>query len=383
MISSILENDYYKFKMGNFMFHHGYDDLNVTFRLIDRGGTLPNNKDFVHKINEEVEKLSQIRWSKSKLDFLFESFKSQSLTLSPCYREYLKDFYFDPKRVKVEIRNDKLFVSITAPWPEVSMWEVPLMAIVSELYTIENDFLPTYEEVDDKFTDFVSIGIPLVDFGLRRRSAQNAHETIVRRMHRARMILGTSNAHIALRCAIEPMGSMAHELFMVLAATRKPPIDTTREVLEEWIETYPNGSQFALADTFGFDSFFASFNKELANAYAGVRHDSGDPITFAERMIAHYEKLGIVPITKTIVFSDALKGADLKAIAKKLNGKIRVLFGVGTNLTNNFGIHKRAPNFVIKPFYAEGMPVVKLSGIKEKATGEINEIKRYERMFEE
>jgi nicotinate phosphoribosyltransferase len=233
MIVSLLENDFYKFKMCNYMFHHKYEDIEVEFRLLDRDGTLPNTEVFVDKINEEIKALSRLEWDEHELCFLDESLWRQQLAPVKKYQNFIENFHFDPQRVKVEICEGKLFVSIKASWPEVSMWEVPLMATISELYTIENDLLPTYEQITKKYVKFAATGVPITDFGLRRRADQVSHERMVWRMHRNRMLLGTSNTHIAMKYAIEPIGSMAHEIFMVLAAARKTPTSTTKEVLEE------------------------------------------------------------------------------------------------------------------------------------------------------
>jgi nicotinate phosphoribosyltransferase len=184
--------------------------------------------------------------------------------------------------------------------------------------------------------------------------------------------VGTSNVHFAMVNEVKPIGTHAHEWFMFHAA--KYGFKMANELgLEDWVNVYRGDLGIALSDTYTTEVFFTQFDKKFAKLFDGVRHDSGSPIEFAQKTILHYERLGIDPRSKTIIFSDALNYDKVARIADYCRGRIGMSFGIGTNLTNDVGL--KPMNIVIKmveafPEGGEWTPVVKLSDERGKYTGE-------------
>lgn len=253
------------------------------------------------------------------------------------------------------------------------------MALISELYfqMTGQDPLPDDEIrsiARGKMEIYEKLGIKVADFGTRRRYSYDNHDLVIDTLSDfyKSSFTGTSNVYLAMKYNLTPIGTHAHEWFMFHSAKYGFKM-ATKFSLEHWIDIYRGDLGIALSDTFTTDLFFKCFDTKFAKLFDGVRHDSGDPIMFAEKTIAHYKKLGIDPHSKTIIFSDSLTPDKVEEIASYCAGKIKISFGIGTNFTNDVGVTPL--NIVIKMSEAkpEGqswIKTVKLSDTPGKYTGD-------------
>ena len=251
------------------------------------------------------------------------------------------------------------------------------MAIISELYfkltgkkaeiTRRND---TYKA--DQFGQMT-----LADFGTRRRYSHDNQERIVKIFkENCPGFIGTSNVYFAMKYGLKPIGTQAHEWFQAHSAMFGYRM-ANRMAMDKWVEVFRGDLGIALSDTFTTDVFYQDFDMKLAKLFDGVRQDSGDPFQFIHKTLAHYEKLGIDPKSKTIVFSDGLDVETAIEIDNHAYGKIKTAYGVGTNLTNDVGVEPL--NMVIKmisakPENEDWHHCIKLSDSVGKHTGDKKEI---------
>ncbi|WP_218314612.1 nicotinate phosphoribosyltransferase [Halomonas sp. 18071143] len=301
--------------------------------------------------------------------------------LDPTYLDFLAGFRYDPREVTIEQQGGELSVVIEGPWYRTILWEVPLMALISELWyrlrgvaVSEEDEALIEQRTREKIELYRQHGLKIAEFGTRRRFSFAVHDRVVEalRHYGGEAFSGTSNVLLAMRHGVKPIGTHAHEWFMFHGARFGFKMANSL-ALEHWVDVYRGDLGIALTDTFTTRAFFESFDKKFAKLFDGVRHDSGDPIEFADATIAHYRRLGIDPLSKTIIFSDALTPEKVERIRAFCQGRIGMAFGIGTNFTNDIGV---APmNMVIKMVEArpEGqgwLPVVKLSDVPTKNTGD-------------
>lgn len=373
MIQTILDNDFYKFTMQKAtinLFPHAI----VKYQFINRGKTkFPDGFDKI--LLENIKEMQALKLTKEEKQFL----RSRCYFLDPAYIDFLAGYRFDADEVSVNQQDGDLSVFIEGYWYRTILWEVPLMALISELYfhITGEPILPEnviQENADQKMKFYQSLNVRVSDFGTRRRYSYHNHDKIIQTLknYAPNTFLGTSNVHFAQKYDVSPMGTQAHEWFMFHAAKYGFKM-ATQFALEHWIDIYRGDLGIALSDTFTSDLFFKHFDTKFAKLFDGVRHDSGDPILFANKTISHYKKLGIDPTTKAIVFSDSLVPEKVKEIRDFCNGKIRISFGIGTNFTNDVGVTPL--NIVIKMVAAkpEGynwVNTIKLSDSETKYTGD-------------
>ncbi|MDL2227297.1 nicotinate phosphoribosyltransferase [Bacteroidales bacterium OttesenSCG-928-K03] len=385
MIKSILDNDFYKFTMQKATINL-FPRAIVKYEFINRAGTLfPDGFDKI--LMENIKEMRSIKLTKDEKDYLI----SRCYFLDPAYIDFLAGYRFDPDEVTVTCIDGKLEISIIGYWYRAILWEIPLMALVSELYfnILGEPILPENEiqkNAEEKMKFYESLCVRVSDFGTRRRYSYNNHDKIIQTLIKFSdsTFLGTSNVHFAQKYNVSPMGTQAHEWFMFHAAKYGFKM-ATKFALEHWIDIYRGDLGIALSDTFTTDLFYLYFDTKFAKLFDGVRHDSGDPIVFAEKTINHYKKLGIDPTTKSIVFSDSLTPERVKEIRDYCSGKIRFSFGIGTNFTNDVGVTPL--NIVIKMTEAkpEGrnwVNTIKLSDEASKNTGDPYTIDLCKRVIE-
>lgn len=383
MIKSILDNDLYKFTMQLAVLEL-FPKAEAEYRFTNRG-----YQRFSTEFVEELERI--IREDISRLALTEEEYywlSEHCPYLKPMYLEYLKNFRFKPEEVKVCLTEERdLDIRIRGSWHSTILWEVILMAAVSELYfiTIEKDWKGdpengcTYESVLAAYGKKIyEIGKTLEEnncffseFGTRRRRSFDLHDIAMKNLIRIKTLTGTSNVYFAKKYSLRPIGTIGHEWIMgtsALVGLRH----ANRFAYENWVEVYKGDLGIALTDTFGSDAFFKDMNLKLSKIYDGVRHDSGDPYDFIDTVIMYYKNMGIDSMKKVIVFSDALNTEAAIKLKKYCEGKINCSFGIGTNLTNNSDFFRESPplNMVIKLHSINGIPVVKLSDSSEKETGE-------------
>lgn len=381
IITSILDTDLYKFTQC-YAVTRCFPNTNVVYQFTDRGDTT-YPESFKLKLLGEIEHMKHLYLTRDERTFLHDT------GLFPnSFLDFLSGYRFDPSEVAVRQVNGKLEMTVYGPWYRTILWEVPLLTIVSELYyrekreTDEGVLLSKFQNRDNKKIDkLIEEGVKFADFGTRRRYSKYNHERVARICANRHsdplnvMFVGSSNVDIARKLRIKPIGTMAHEWIMVHGAIYGYK-QANRMALDNWARVYRGSLGIALSDTYTTDVFFKSFDKYHAKLFDGVRQDSGDPIVFAEKTIQHYERLGIDPITKTIVFSDSLNANRAIEIHNWCRGKIKTSFGIGTNLTND--VDEARLNIVMKVREVETeMGVeqcVKLSDDHEKHTGDPKEV---------
>ncbi len=383
--------DYYKATMGQVEYLE-HPDAEVTFTLNNRASTLLSDYVAPEELHERLDELAS-GWQPDETTYLATLQRQDG---KPVFgREYL-DFLNKNPLPPVEISLDgsgDLAVSATGQWPLVTCWETVVMSEVNELYfrnkiTAEGVSMRALRAVGDhRLSEKIALlqqrpDITVSDFGTRRRFSYDWQQHVVERMAEELPdnFAGTSNIHLAQELGLKPIGTFAHELPMVYAALADRdgdnPLNGHNQVLQDWENIYRGDLSIALTDTFTTDFFFKDFTPEQATSWRGMRHDSGDPVAFGEKVIQFYREHGIDPLEKTIVFSDGLDIQTIIQLADHFKGRIGLTFGWGTTLTNDLGL--KANNFVMKATAVDGVPTVKLSDATGKHTGPTEKINEYQ-----
>jgi nicotinate phosphoribosyltransferase len=348
------------------------------YEFINRGKTkFPPG--FAVELKKHIHHLARIKLTKDEKEFL----RKRCYYLDPTYLDFLSGYHFDPGEVKISQKENDVQVVVEGYWYRTILWEVPLLAMISELYhklkkqtsLRKNDIV---QIVREKASLYDKMNAKVAEFGTRRRYSYHNHDLIIRTIseHSKSSFIGTSNIHFAMKYNAIPIGTHAHEWFMFHSAKYGFKM-ANRLSLENWVNVYRGDLGIALSDTFTTDIFFEAFDTKFAKLFDGVRHDSGDPIEFAEKTIRHYKKLRIDPLSKTIIFSDSLNPNKVKKIIKHCHNKIKMSFGIGTNFTNDVGV--KPLNIVMKmtaskPEGQAWYPTIKLSDTKGKHSGDIKMI---------
>ena len=386
IIRSILENDLYKFSMSYYYQVH-YPNAWGTFTFHDRNNTRYTN-EFVEDLRKEFSNLASL----SLLDSEFE-WASSTINYIPRYFwEWLCHFRFEADKIVTWLDDEQhLHIEVSDLMYKVTFYEIPILAIVSELYQRHHDnVFQTREELLDVMVDNLKNKADIAschnlffaDFGMRRRFNTISEEIVIEYMkEHCPTFTGTSTVYLAMKYHLRPIGTMAHECFMFQAAIHSPK-EANYEVMEQWVKVYDGNLGTVLTDTYTVDVFLRNFSMKLAKLYDGVRHDSGDPKVFGDKIIDKYKSYGIDPKSKTIVFSDGLDFQTAAEIKEYFAGRIKVTFGIGTNLTCDLpGI--RPMNIVMKLKECrinERQPIygcVKLSDVPGKAIGNPKDIENY------
>lgn len=365
IITSLLDTDWYKLTMMQGV-HHQYPNASVSWEFRCRNAE--DLAPYVSEIRRQIDLLAELSLTREESDYL-ASFSY----MSPDFIRFLELYRFRPEYVELGMLGDELRIVIDGPWTHSILFEIVILAIISE---VRNRALYPDVSIDqavarlrDKlealrstYTPQQLAGFNLADFGTRRRLSQRVQEAVIEVLEREfpGNFVGTSNVDMARRHGISPMGTMAHEWIMAHQQLGSRLVDSQRTALETWVQEYRGHLGIALTDTITLEAFLGDFDLYFAKLFDGLRHDSGDPLWFAEKCIAHYESLGIDPRTKTLIFSDALTFDKSMQIKAALEGRIRTSFGIGTNLTCDVpGVTPM--NIVIKMVSCNGQPVAKVS----------------------
>lgn len=372
VFNSILDNDFYKFTMQCAVVKL-FPNTQAKYKFINRGGhKFPSG--FAQALRVSVAQMAQLKLTKEEKNFL----KEKCPYLNPAYIDFLEGYRYDPSEVEISQQGDDIQVFIQGYWYRTILWEVPLLAMISELYYRLTD-APLWsdekivEKTLSKIKLYEELDVPFAEFGTRRRHSYHVHRIVMNTLthyHRSGFI-GSSNVHMAMLNNVKPIGTHAHEWFMFHAAEYGFKMANAIS-LEHWVDVYRGDLGVALSDTYTTDVFFKQFDTKFAKLFDGVRHDSGDPIVFAQKTIEHYQRHGINPLYKYIIFSDGLNPEKVASITEATKGKIGISFGIGTNLTNDVGLQPM--NIVIKLTDVltsdnEWIPTVKLSDEPNKHTG--------------
>ncbi|WP_312387628.1 nicotinate phosphoribosyltransferase [Atlantibacter hermannii] len=363
ILHSLLDTDAYKLHMQQAVFHH-YQGVHVAAEFRCRGDDLLGI--YAPSIREQVDAMQHLALRDDEYAWLAKLpfFKSD-------YLAWLKTFRYDPSQVEIINDNGKLNIRLTGPWLDVIMWEVPLLAVISELVhsyrTPEVTVDYALDHLETKLVEFKALtaDLPLdrfylMDFGTRRRFSRDVQQAIVERLKQEPWFVGTSNYDLARRLNLTPMGTQAHEWFQAHQQISPVLANSQRAALQAWLDEYPDQLGIALTDCITMDAFLRDFGPEFATRYQGLRHDSGDPVQWGEKAIAHYEKLEIDPLSKTLVFSDNLDLNKAIDLYRHFAARVKLGFGIGTRLTCDIpGV--KPLNIVIKLVECNGKPVAKLS----------------------
>ncbi len=376
IITSLLETDMYKFSMGQAIYHQ-FSDYKTTWSFKCRNKDVYFTDEMVAEIKEQIQAYCKLRFTEDELQYL-DSIK----WIKGSYVDFLR--LWQPRYEDFTITTDGecgLSVETAGTWLNTSLYEIPTLAIVNEVYFRMaynyNELLESFKErLNIKFENLKSghwYAGTFSEFGLRRRLSSEAQELVVEKfshlndtMHSPSRFIGTSNVYLAKKFGLTPVGTMAHEWIMCTGQGnhKHNPAYSNWYALDAWIKEYGVLNGIALTDTITTDCFLRDFQLTYATLFSGVRHDSGDPYVWGEKMIEQYKKLGIDPKTKTLLFSDSLDFDRADKLYRHFCKDANVAFGIGTYLSNDTKVP--ALNIVMKVTKCNGMDVAKISDTEGK-----------------
>lgn len=368
IITSLLETDMYKFSMGQAIYHQ-FSAYKTTWTFKCRNQDVFFTKEMVEEIKEQIKAYCGLRFTEEELAYL-EKIK----WIKGSYVDFLR--LWEPRYEDFTITTDAecgLAIDTAGTWLNTSMYEIPTLAIVNEVYFRMaydyDDLMESFQERLAKKVESLQNGTYEIgnfsEFGLRRRLSAEAQELAVRALNDMKAeksaFVGTSNVYLAKKFNLMPVGTMAHEWIMCSGQGNKKhnPAYSNWYALDAWVKEYGILNGTALTDTITTDCFLKDFQLTYATLFSGVRHDSGDPFVWGDKMIRHYESLDIDPRTKTLLFSDSLDFERATALKKYFNQRAKVAFGIGTFLSNDTKVP--ALNIVMKTTRCNGTDVAKIS----------------------
>ena len=374
IINSLLETDMYKFSMGQTIFHQ-FTSYKTTWTFKCRNKDVHFTDEMVEEIKEQVQAFCQLRFTEEELEYL------DNITwIKGTYVDFLR--LWQPRYEEFTITTDApcgLAIDAAGTWLNTSMYEIPVLAIVNEVYfrmAYDYDVLLKQfkRRLDEKVRLLEEDTYRLSDFsefGLRRRLSAEAQEMAVKAIAEVELpadshFIGTSNVYLAKKFNLKPVGTMAHEWIMCTGQGnhKHNPAYSNWYALDAWVKEYGILNGIALTDTITTDCFLRDFQLTYATLFSGVRHDSGDPYEWGDKMIAHYNSLGINPRTKTLLFSDSLDFERATALYDYFKDRAKVAFGIGTFISND--TDEDALNIVMKTTKCNGMDVAKISDVAGK-----------------
>ena len=376
IIKSILDNDFYKATMCASVLKE-FKDERAQFKFISRNDTkFPEG--FSERLRAEFEDMSKLRLNVAEYNWLLKN--CDSLTME--FMSFISAYHFNLFEAQAQDSDGKFEALFRGKYPSVMQWEVPAMAVISQLYFEMLGIKPDEKSIDrmiEKANFIYKHGLHVADFGTRRRFSVDIHDQLVGIMKdiAGPHFMGTSNLMLAMKHDVKPIGTQAHEMYMLYAAVHGVE-NANQTMMKTWEQDYNGKFLTALTDTYTSDVFFKQMTAQQARHWQGLRQDSGDPLVYLEKAIAFYEMHDIDPKKKRIVFSDSLDVNKALQIRDAAKGRIECVFGIGTNLTNDVGATPL--NIVIKLdalLDRIGGCCVKLSDTPGKSTGDHNMVKKY------
>ncbi len=370
IITSLLDTDLYKFTMMQVVLHQFPGaEVEYRFKCRNKGALAP----YVNEIREEIRGLCSLRFQDAELAYL----KAMRF-IKADFIDFLGIFKLNEKYVSVNgLPSGEIEVSIKGPWLHTILFEIPVLAIINEVYFRNTQKQPDFEEGRRRLTAKIGLlrgdglkDLKIADYGTRRRFGKVWHEEALRTLssklgiHATGQFAGTSNVLFAMKLGLTPLGTMAHEYLQACQALGPRLRDSQVFGFESWAKEYRGDLGIALSDVYGMSAFLRDFDMFFCKLFDGARHDSGDPFQWGERMIAHYNKNRVDPKTKTLIFSDGLTVPRTIELYQQFKGRCQLAFGIGTNLTNDLGYEPL--QIVIKMIRCNGQPVAKLSDTPSK-----------------
>lgn len=368
IIKSLLETDAYKFSMGQAIYHQ-FSGYKTTWNFKCRNENVFFTPQMVEEIKHQIKLFCSLKFTEDELEYV-NSIK----WIKGSYVDFLR--LWQPRFEDFEIGTDSkcgLTISTKGTWLNTSMYEIPTLAIVNEVYfRMAYDYDELFESFKRRLKEKIAklesgefeIG-SFSEFGMRRRLSSEAQELAVKSLiegkYKSSKFAGTSNVYLAKKYNVTPVGTMAHEWIMCVGQgnPRHNPAYSNWFALDAWVKEYGVMNGTALTDTISTECFLKDFQLTYATLFSGVRHDSSSPIEWGERMIEHYNNLGIAPESKTLLFSDSLNFEKATEIFRRFNGRVKCAFGIGTYLANDTDVEPL--NIVMKTVKCNGTDVAKIS----------------------
>lgn len=381
IIDSLLDTDLYKFTMQQCVLHQ-FPGAQVQYRFKCRTPNV-DLRPFLDEINAEIDHLCELHFTDEELAYLggLRFIKSD-------YVDFLSLFHLKRNYIQVVESDDYpcgIDISIKGPWLHTILFEIPVLAIVNEVY-----FRRLYGDLDKsegrrRLAEKIHLllsepnngDLHISDYGTRRRFSRAWQEEVLLTLKKelGPMLSGTSNVLLAKKFGLIPLGTMAHEYLQACQALGPRLRDSQVYGFEMWTKEYRGDLGIALSDVYGMEPFLKDFDMYFCKLFDGARHDSGDPFVWGERMIEHWACNKCDPRSKSLIFSDALTIPRVIELYRRFHGRVGIGFGVGTNLMNDLG--PTALNVVIKMVQANGQPVAKISDAPEKGMCEDEGYLRY------
>ena len=383
IITSLLDTDLYKFTMMQVVLHQ-FPGAQVEYKFKCRNPGV-DLAPYVREIRDEIRSLCGLQFQDAELTYL----RSMRFIKSD-FVDFLGLFRLNEKYITVTaLPSGEIDITILGPWLHTILFEIPVLAIVNEVYFRNTQKVPDFPEgrrrLDTKIGQLQADGLrdlKIADYGTRRRFSKAWHEEVLRvlasRLGTVKTVggvpsdtgqlAGTSNVLFAMKLGMTPLGTMAHEYLQACQALGPRLRDSQVFGFESWAKEYRGDLGIALSDVYGINAFLRDFDMYFCKLFDGARHDSGDPFDWGERMIAHYAKNRVDPRTKTLIFSDGLTVPRTIELYQQFCGRCQLAFGIGTNLTNDLGdAPAHVPlQIVIKLTRCNGQPVAKLSDTPSK-----------------
>lgn len=370
IITSLLETDLYKFSMGQAIYHQ-YPGYKTTWTFRCRNTDVFFTPEMVEEIKRQIQLYCDLRFQKDELAYI-----NDIVWMKGSYVDFLERW--KPRYEDFDISNDAdcgLAIETRGTWLNTSMYEIPVLSIVNEVYfRMRYDYSELIEQFEKKLDEKIqwlvdgtyNIGA-FSEFGIRRRLSAEAQDMAVKKLidnnpkFKDSKCIGTSNVYLAKKYSVKPVGTMAHEWIMCVGqgTHRHNPAYSNWYALDSWVKEYGVLNGTALTDAITTDCFLRDFQLTYATLFTGVRHDSGDPYAWGDKMIAHYNKLGIDPTVKTLLFSDSLNFEKADGIRTYFSGRANTAFGIGTYIANDTDVNPL--NIVMKTTLCNGQDVAKIS----------------------
>jgi len=363
----------YKFSMGQAIYHQ-FPSYKTTWTFRCRNKDVKFTSEMIEEIKDQIRAYCELQFTEEELQYL-----DDIKWIKGSYIDFLR--LWKPRYEDFDITTDAecgLSIETRGTWLNTSMYEIPTLAIVNEVYfrmAYEyDDLIKSFEERLNEKIGWLQSGKYCIssfsEFGMRRRLSAEAQEMAVRALAAADLadskFVGTSNVFLAKKYNLTPVGTMAHEWIMCVGQGdhKHNPAYSNWYALRAWVDEYGVLNGTALTDAITTDCFLRDFQLTYSTLFSGVRHDSGDPIEWGEKMISHYNSLGIDATTKTLLFSDSLNFEKADKIYRHFQSRAKVAFGIGTYIAND--THMPALNIVMKTTLCNGQDVAKISDVDGK-----------------